>query len=133
MLLSNTSDILYSNLVLTDLEILLQDDINVYRSMPPMPDLQRPDQMMPSAFQAPKTSWPTIDPVSREEDEGTDDYCTLAEVIKSKRTRTSQEGMTCSSGDLPSHLKKPRVASRKCKASASPCDDGDETPRLMLA
>jgi hypothetical protein len=85
MLLSSPFDILCSNLVLTYLEILLQDNVNVYRSMPSMPDLQHPDHMMPSAFRAPKTSRPTIDPVSGEEDEGTDDDRTLAEVIKGKR------------------------------------------------
>jgi hypothetical protein len=78
MLLSSTFDILCSDLVLTDLETLLQDDVNVYRSMPPMPDLQHPDHMMPSAFRAPKTSRPTIDQVSGEDDEGTDDDRTLA-------------------------------------------------------
>jgi hypothetical protein len=51
-LLSSTSDILCSDLVLTDFDILLQDDVNVYKSMPPMPNLQRPDHMMPSVFRA---------------------------------------------------------------------------------
>jgi hypothetical protein len=46
MLLSSTSDIFCFDLVLIDLEILLQDDVNVYRSMPPMPDLQRLDHMI---------------------------------------------------------------------------------------
>jgi hypothetical protein len=87
ILLSSTSDILCFSMI--DLEILLQDDINVYKSMPPMPDLQRLDHIMPSAFQAPKTSRPTIDRVSGEEDEGTYDDRTLVEVIKAKRTSTS--------------------------------------------
>jgi hypothetical protein len=113
MLLSSTSGILCSDLVLTDLEILLQDDVNVYRSMPLMPDLQCPDHMMPSTFRVPKTSRPIIDPVSGEKDEVTDDDRTLAEVIKRKRTRTSQESMSSFGGDFPSHSKKPRVASQK--------------------
>jgi hypothetical protein len=104
--------------------------VNVYRSMPPMLDIDRPSHMMPSAFRAPKTSRPTIDPISGEEDEGTDDDRTLAEVIKGKRKRTSQEGMSSSGGDLlPNHPKKPRVASQKRRACASPGDVGDETPR----
>jgi hypothetical protein len=53
-----------------------------------MPDLQHPDHMMSLAFRVPKTSRPTIDQVSGEEDDGTDDDRTLVEVIKGKRKRT---------------------------------------------
>jgi hypothetical protein len=41
IILSSTSGVLCYNLVLTYLEIRLQDDINVYQSMPPMPDIER--------------------------------------------------------------------------------------------
>jgi hypothetical protein len=69
---------------MTNLGILLQDNINVYRSMPPMPDIDRLSHLM--------LSRPTIDSEGREDDEGTDDDRILAEVTKGKKTKTSQEG-----------------------------------------
>jgi hypothetical protein len=76
--LSSTSSVLYSDWVLTELEILLQDDINVYRGMPPMLDIEHLSHLMPSR--------PTVDSVSKEDDEGTDDDCTLADVMKGKKS-----------------------------------------------
>jgi hypothetical protein len=44
--------------------------------------------------------------MSGEDNEGVDDDRTLVEVMKGKRTRTSQEGMSSPGGDLlPSHPK----------------------------
>jgi hypothetical protein len=69
---------------------------------------------------------PTIDSDSVENDEGTD---ALAEVIKGKSMKTSQKGANSPGGDLlPSHPKKPRVTTRKCRASALPGGDDEETP-----
>jgi hypothetical protein len=63
---------------------LLQDDVNVYRIMPPMPDIDRPSHLMPSTH-------PLAIAATSEEKEGdeTDDDCTLAEVIKGKSMKTS--------------------------------------------
>jgi hypothetical protein len=95
-----------------------------------MLDIDRLSHIMPSAFQAPKISRPTIDPVSGEEYEGTNDDRTLAEVMKSKKAKTSQEDTNSPGGDLlPNHPKKLRATARKRKASASLGRDEDETPK----
>jgi hypothetical protein len=66
---------------------LLQDDVNVYRSMPPMPDIDSPSHLMPS------TRPLAIATTSKEEDgDETDDDGALSEVIKGKSMKTSQEG-----------------------------------------
>jgi hypothetical protein len=58
--------------------------------------------------------------MSEKEDEGTDDDHSLAELIRSKKAKTSQEGASSLGGDLlPSHSNKPRVAAQKQKARAS--------------
>ncbi|RLM94102.1 hypothetical protein C2845_PM08G15110 [Panicum miliaceum] len=65
-----------------------------------------------------------------EDEEGTDDDCTLAEVIKGKKTKTAQEGQSSPGGDpLPSHPKGPRAATRKSRASPSPGGAEDEIPK----
>jgi hypothetical protein len=108
-------------IVLTELEILSQDDVNVYKSMSPMPDIDRPSHTLLSAHQPPKISWTSCDPVSEEEDEGTDDDCILVEVIRrKKKTSTARGGASSPSGGLfTSHPKEARVTTRKCKARAS--------------
>jgi hypothetical protein len=58
---------------------------------------------------------------------------TIVPWLKGKMTRNSQEGMSSSSCDFPSHLKKPRVASRKRRASTLPGDDGDKHLGKCLA
>jgi hypothetical protein len=74
-------------------------------------------------------SQPTVDSVNEENDKGTDDDCTLADVMKGKKAKTSQEGQSSLGGDsLPSHPKGPRDAIRKHKSSAALGDDEDETP-----
>jgi hypothetical protein len=109
-------------LVLTYLKILLQDDINVYRSMPPMPDIERPSHLMPSR--------PPVVSISEEDSESTDDAHTLADVMKGKKVKTSQEGQSSTSGDsLSSHPKGLRAATRKCKGSVVSSGNEDETPR----
>lgn len=95
-----------------------------------MPDIDRPNYLVPSEFQALRISWPTIYPVSGEENEGTDDDHTLAEMMKNKKTKTSQEGANSPGGDLlPGRLNKPRINTLKRKASISPGGDGDETSK----
>jgi hypothetical protein len=92
---------------------LLQDYVNVYRSMPPMPNIDHPSYLMPSTH-------PLVIAAISEEEEGdeTDDDRTLAEVIKGNSMKTSKEGASSPSGDLlPSHPKKPRVTTRKRRVS----------------
>jgi hypothetical protein len=68
-----------------------------------MPDIDCPSHMMPSR--------PAIDSESVEDDEGTNDNRTLAEVIEGKKTKTPQEGQSSPGGDpLPNHPKGPRAA-----------------------
>ncbi|RLM54317.1 transposon protein, putative, unclassified [Panicum miliaceum] len=98
------------------------DDVNVYRSMPSMPDIDRPSHLMPSRS--------AIDSESMEDDEGTNDDRTLAEVIKGTKTKTTQESESSAGGDpLPNHPKGPRAATWKLRASASPGGAEGETPR----
>jgi hypothetical protein len=67
--------------------------------------------------------------VSEEEDEGTENGRTLAEVIKSKKEKTSQEGGSSHGGELlPSYSSIKRVTTQKRKASVSPGGDEEETP-----
>jgi hypothetical protein len=122
IILSSTSGVLYCNFVLTYPEIPLQDDINVYRSTHPMPDIERPSHLMPSR--------PPAVFVSEEDNEGTDDDRTLSDVMKGKKAKTSQEGQSSSGSDsLPSHPKGLRATTRKCKASAVSGGNEDERPR----
>jgi hypothetical protein len=123
--MSSTSDILESICALKNFGILLQDDVNVYRSMPPMPDIECPIHLIPSTR-------PLAIAASSEEEEGdeTDFDRTLAKVIKSKSMKTSQEGASSPGGNLlPSHPNNLRVTARKRRASASPSGDDEETPR----
>jgi hypothetical protein len=95
-----------------------------------MLDIDRSSHTLSSAHRPPKISRPSHDLVSEEEEEGTDNDCTLAEVIRSKKTSATQEGASSPGGDLfPSHPKEARVAARKRKTSASPRVNDDGTPR----
>jgi hypothetical protein len=90
-----------------------------------MPDIERPSHLMPSTH-------PLAIPASSEEEESdeTNSDCILAEVIKDKSMKTSHKGVSPPGGDLlPSHPKKPRVTAQKCRASALPGGDDEETPR----
>ncbi|RLN00122.1 hypothetical protein C2845_PM06G26450 [Panicum miliaceum] len=62
----------------------VRDDVNVYRSMPPMPNIDFPSHLMPST--RPLAIAATIE---KEEGDETDDNRTLAEVIKGKSMKTS--------------------------------------------
>jgi hypothetical protein len=93
-----------------------------------MSNIERPRHTLPSAHQPPFNFRPAQDLVSGEEEEQSDDHRTLAEVIRSNKIGTSQEGSN-SPNLLPSHPKKARVTTRKRRASASP-SDSDSTPRL---
>jgi hypothetical protein len=65
-----------------------------------------------------------------EEDEGTDDDRTLAEVIRNIKMSTTQGEASSPSGVLsPSYPKEARVAAQKRKTSASPSVNDDGTPR----
>lgn len=76
-----------------------------------MPDIGRPSHLIPSR--------PTAVSLSEEDDEGTDDDRTLADVLKGKNAKTSQEGLGSPGADsLPSHPKGLRAATRKRKDSA---------------
>jgi hypothetical protein len=108
-----------------NLGILLHDDVNVYSSMPPMPNIKHPSHLMPSTR-------PLATTASGEEEDGDeiDSNRTLAEVIKSKSMKTSQEGASSPGGNLlPSHPKKPRITARKRRPSALPGGDDEETPK----
>jgi hypothetical protein len=97
----------------------------MYRSMPLMPDIERPSHLMPFTC-------PLATAASSEEEEGdeTNSERTVADVIKSQTMKASQEGASSPGGDLLlGHPKKPRVTARKCRESASPGGDDEETPR----
>jgi hypothetical protein len=94
-----------------------------------MSDIERPRHTLSLTHQPPFSFRPAQDPVSREEEEESDDNHTLVEVIRSNKTGTLQEEANSPNVDLlPSHPKKPRVTTRKRRASASP-SKSDGTPR----
>jgi hypothetical protein len=75
------------------------------------------------------SSQPAIYLENVEDNEGTDDDKTLAEVIKGDKMKTSQEVASSPNGVLlPSHPKKSRVTARKRRASTLLGGD-EETPR----
>jgi hypothetical protein len=64
-----------------------------------MPDIDRLSHTLPSVHQPPKISRPPCDPMSGEEEKGTDDDRTLVDVIRSKKTSASPEGAISPSGN----------------------------------
>jgi hypothetical protein len=89
----------------------------MYKSMPPMPDIECPCHLLPSAFQKPISN-ADIDPINSEEDQDSNDSRPLAEVMKGKGKKTTQESADSPGGDLlPSHPRGPRATDRKRKAS----------------
>jgi hypothetical protein len=89
--------------------------------MPPMLDIEHSSHLMPSR--------PIVDSV---DDEGIDDNCTFADVMKGKKAKASQEDQSSPSGDsLPSHPKGLRAVTRKRKASIISGGDEDETSRYV--
>lgn len=68
---------------------MLQDDVNVYRSMPPMPDILRPSHTLLRVYQQhvddPDTTRLDHDPVTSEEEDSNDGR-TLAD-LKQKRSK----------------------------------------------
>lgn len=68
--------------------------------------------------------------MSGEEDEESNDDCTLAELQRKKAMSTSQEGVSSPCGQLfPSPPKKPRVAARKRKSAAIAGSRDDDQAR----
>jgi hypothetical protein len=63
------------------MSIVLQQDMDVYRSMPPMLDIICPRHLQPSAYQK-SVLHPSYDSVSIDDDQDSDDGRTLVEVIK---------------------------------------------------
>jgi hypothetical protein len=103
--------------------ILLQQDVDVYTSMPPMPNITCPQHLQPSAYQKP-VFHPSYDPVSIDNNQDSDVGHTLAKVIKGEGKKTAQERESSPSDDLfPSHPQGPRATAQKHKASASPAGD----------
>lgn len=93
--------------------------MNIYRSMPPLPEIKCPGHLKPKAHRPDSISHPIHDPVSGEEDGEFDDECTLVELQSEKGTSTSKEGsssLSLGSMLFPSPPKKSRLAARKQKS-----------------
>ncbi|RLM99027.1 hypothetical protein C2845_PM06G33700 [Panicum miliaceum] len=91
-----------------------KQDVNLYRSMPPMPDIERPLHLQPLVYQVPICR-PSYDPISSHNDQESDDSRTLAQVVKGK------EGGSTPGDDLVlSHPRGPKAPTRKRKVSVSP-------------
>lgn len=101
----------------------------MYKSMPPMLDIEHPHHTLPTAHQN-ISSHPDLDPVMEEEDDDSDDGCILSDLKRKRGMATSQVNMTSPGGEIfPAPPKKARMAAWKCKAGASASNDNDEQPR----
>jgi hypothetical protein len=67
----------------------LQEHTNLYRSSPPLPEIEHPDHLQPSAYQLHRINPPPIDPVT-DEDNDTDDDVTLVDFLKKSSMSTAQ-------------------------------------------
>jgi hypothetical protein len=95
-----------------------------------MPGIERPNHTLPTAHRS-TSSHPKTDPVTEEEDEDSDDGCTLFDLKRKRGVSTSQKGISSPGGEIfPAPPKKPRMAARKCKATAS-ADDNDNDKHPM--
>jgi hypothetical protein len=85
-----------------------------------MPEIEHPSHLKPSAHQKKQEQHPDLDPLIEDEDEGTDDDCTLADLKRKRRASTSKEGACSPSGELFSSIpEKPIVTMRKRPATSS--------------
>ena len=98
---------------------LSQDDINVYRSSPPLPKITRPTRLLPSAHDL---------VVQRRQQRAVEsaDSTIIADSDRSspsadiEKESSAGGGGSCAEGNSAgSHPKAPRNTMRKCKASSS--------------
>ena len=102
----------------TKILCLLQDDVNVYRSSPPLPDIPRPAHLLPSAH-LPRASQLDQDPddvgtaLDYESDENFPSADFEEEVSEGDKDRSPSPGIKLGAG----HPRAPRTTTRKRKAS----------------
>jgi hypothetical protein len=78
----------------------------LYRSSPPLLEIDHPDHLKPSAYQQLRINHPSYDPLTDEEGYDTDDDIPLAELLKKLGMSTPQKSTILTGGDiLPSHPK----------------------------
>jgi hypothetical protein len=107
----------------------LQGHIDLYRSSPPLSEIDHPDHLKPSAYQRLRINRPSNDPLTDEQGDDTDDDIPLAYLLRKPSTTTSKKNTDLSGGDLlPSHPKKSKVFTQKRKATVISVDD-DEPSR----
>jgi len=96
--------------------------------MPPLPEVQRPDHLMPSAHQTPYVYRPAFDPVPGDDlsDCDTEEDQTLAEITRGKEGKPLPGGGSPPGSDpFAGHSKGQRTTARKRKAPASSSGGGD--------
>lgn len=95
--------------------------------------IEHPNHTLPTAHRS-FSSRPKIDPVTEEEDEDSDDGCTLSDLKRKRGVSTSQKGTSSLRGEIfPAPPKKPRMAARKCKATASVDDDDNDKHPMQVS
>jgi len=100
--------------------LLLQDDVNVYKSSPPLPDITRPGHLLPSACN-PHTCHPheDSDDVDSATEAKSDENLSSAN-FEEEASMGVEDGSPSPGGDLgSSHPKAPREVTCKRKASTS--------------
>jgi hypothetical protein len=109
----------------------LQDHANLYRSSPPLPEIEHLGNLKPSAYHPHRIKHRSINPVIDDEGDDTDDDLTLVDFLKKSSMSIAQEDTSLPGGELlPIHPKKPRVTALKRKATIFAIDDDDnEQPR----
>ena len=99
---------------------LLQDDLLIYRSDPPLLEVHRPSHMTPSAHLRPHEHRPDLDPNVSENlsSSDSDDRATLADLVKGKTGGVEPLAREGSPGPKvgASCPKKPRTTVRKRRA-----------------
>ena len=99
---------------------LFQDDVNVYRSSPPLPGIYCPFFLLPSAHEPPL---PDSEDTSRIEGFDSDDESDNAEAGKAAAEEESgEQSPSLSESVVSKHPKGTRLTTRKRRASSQPGD-----------
>ncbi|RLM58638.1 hypothetical protein C2845_PM18G06060 [Panicum miliaceum] len=102
--------------------------INLYRSSPPLPEIPCLDHLMPSAYITSREYRPAFDLDCEYKCSDTDGDLTLADRQKMSNKDTAQAVSNIpGGGSLPSHPRKPRVTTRKHRATLISIDDDEES------
>ena len=99
---------------------LLQDDVNVYRSSPPLPGIFRPSHLVPNAHAQP---WPGSEGSSEIEGFSSNDETANAEAGEAAGDDGREHNVSSSEDTQAGHPKGTRSAVRKRRSSSQATSD----------